>query len=175
MVEGTELSWATKAHAAGVRIIGGTGGNRQHAGTGCGDLVLGRGGRGLGGGGCTGEDEDDDECADNKLHDLGPYKVLLVKLLITNDLMSIGLSAGTRTAKAHATSVRIVGRAGRNRQHAGAGCDDLVLRGGGGGLGGGDSAGENQDDDKSADKMFHSGIPLKLYLLKKIFLDNQIR
>jgi len=80
--KGTGLPGATKAHTAGVRIIGGTGGNRQHAGAGCSDLVLGGGRRGLGGGGCTGEYEDDDECADNKLHDLGPYKILLIKLLI---------------------------------------------------------------------------------------------
>ncbi len=52
---------------------------------------------------------------------------------------------------------------------------DLVLGGGGGGLRGGNCTGEDEDNDEGADDVFHSGIPLKLYLLKKISLDNQMR
>jgi hypothetical protein len=77
------------------------------------------------------------------------------------------LLSGTQTA-----GVWIVGWAGRNRQHAGAGGSDPVLGGGGGGLGGGSCTGENQDDDEGANEMFHNGIPLKLYLQKKISLDK---
>jgi hypothetical protein len=84
--------------------------------------------------------------------------------------MAYGLARRTQSA-----SVGVVWWAARNGKHAGASCSDLVLRRSGGGLGGGSSAGEDEDDDESADDMFHSEIPLKLYLLKKISLDNQMR
>jgi hypothetical protein len=75
-------------------------------------------------------------------------------------------------AKTHAASVRIIRSAAGDREYADLSGGDLVLGGGGGGLGGGDCAGKNQDDDESADEVFHSGIPLKLYLQKKISLDK---
>ena len=39
-------------------------------------------------------------------------------------------------------------------------------------MGGSNCTGEGKDDNDSADEVFHSGIPLKLYLLKKISLDK---
>jgi hypothetical protein len=73
----------------------------------------------------------------------------------------------------HAAGVWIIGRAGRDRQHAGPGHSDLFCRGrGGGGLCGGDGTGEDEDDNERANDMFHSGIPLKLYSRKKISLDK---
>ena len=67
------------AHTAGVGIVWSAGRNRQHAGAGGGDLVLGvlgAGGGGLSGGNCTGEDEDDDEGADDGFHRIGPLDLL---------------------------------------------------------------------------------------------------
>ncbi len=58
-------------------------------------------------------------------------------------------------ASTHAAGVRIVWSAGRNRQHAGAGDDGLVLRSGAGSLGGGGCTGKDEDDDESANDMFH--------------------
>jgi hypothetical protein len=49
------------------------------------------------------------------------------------------------------------------------------LGGGGGGLGGSGYTGEDEDDDEGADDVFHSEIPQKLYLIKKISLDFQMR
>lgn len=86
---------------------------------------------------------------------------------IANYKVTVPLAAETHTA-----GVGIVGSARGDRQHAGAGRGDLVLGGGGGGLGGGSYTGEDEDDDESADDVFHSGIPLKLYLQKKISLDK---
>ena len=74
--------------------------------------------------------------------------------------------------EAHAACVWIVRRAGRDGKHAGANGGDLVLGSSGRGLGGSDCTSEGEDDDDSADEVFHSGIPLKLYLLKKISLDK---
>jgi hypothetical protein len=75
----------------------------------------------------------------------------------------------------HTAGVGIVRSAGGNGEHADTGSDDLVLGGGGRGLRGGNCTGENEGDDEGANDMFHNGIPLKLYLLKKISLDNQMR
>jgi hypothetical protein len=72
----------------------------------------------------------------------------------------------------HTTGVRIVWSAGRNRDHADAGSDNLVLGGSRGGLRGGSYTGEDEGEDEGANDMFHNGIPLKLYLLKKISLDK---
>jgi hypothetical protein len=72
----------------------------------------------------------------------------------------------------HTAGVGIIWSAGRNGKHAGARGDDLVLGGSGGGLRGGNCTGEDEGNDEGTDDMFHSGIPLKLYLLKKISLDN---
>jgi hypothetical protein len=80
------------------------------------------------------------------------------------------LPGGTQTA-----GIGIIRSAAGNRQHAGAGSDELVLGRGGGGLRGGSYTGEDEDDNDGADDVFHNGIPLKLYLLKKISLDNQMR
>ena len=71
-----------------------------------------------------------------------------------------------------AARVGIVRVTGRNGEHAGARDHDLVLAGRGGGeLGGGSSASENEDDNDSASNVLHGGIPLRLYLRKKILLD----
>jgi hypothetical protein len=72
----------------------------------------------------------------------------------------------------HAAGIRVVWSTGRNRQHAGPGSYDLVLRGSVGGLGCGDCTGEDKDDDKRANDMFHKEIPPKLYSCKKISLDK---
>ena len=72
----------------------------------------------------------------------------------------------------HAAGIRIIGRANRNGQHAGAGCGDLVLGRSGGDLCGGNCTGEDEGNDKRANDMFHSGIPLKSYSRKKICLDK---
>jgi hypothetical protein len=72
----------------------------------------------------------------------------------------------------HSAGVRIVRGTDWNREHAGAGGYDFVLRGGIGGLGCGDCTGEDEDDDKRANDMFHNEIPPKLYLCKKISLDK---
>jgi hypothetical protein len=113
-----------RAETAGVRIVRWAGRNRKHAGAGRGDLVLGGGGRNLGGRGSTGKDENDNESSDNMLHGLGPFEVLFIKLLITRDPETDreGLVSRTQTA-----GVGIVRRAGRNRKHAGADSRDLVL------------------------------------------------
>ena len=76
------------------------------------------------------------------------------------------LLGGSETA-----GIRIVGSAARDGEHAGTRDGDLVL-GGGGGVRGGNCSGEDEDGDESADDMFHSGIPLKLYSQKKISLDK---
>ena len=90
-----------------------------------------------------------------------------------NNAMKIkGLGAKKLAALRHTTGVRIVRSAGGNRNRADAGGNDLVLGGGGGGLGGGGYTGEDEGEDEGADDVFHSGIPLKLYLLKKISLDK---
>ena len=72
----------------------------------------------------------------------------------------------------HAAGIGIVGGAGGNRDHADSGRSNLVLGGGRGGLSGGSYASEDQNDDEGTNDMFHSGIPLKLYLQKKISLDK---
>jgi hypothetical protein len=63
-------------------------------------------------------------------------------------------------ATEHATGVRIIRSAGRNRQHAGTDTCDLVLRGGGRSLGCGSGTGENKNDNESANDIFHEGILL---------------
>ena len=75
-------------------------------------------------------------------------------------------------ALSHTAGIGVVGRAHRNRQHAGACGSDLILSGGGGDLGGSNCSGEDEDDDGGANDVFHNGIPLKLYLQKKISLDK---
>jgi hypothetical protein len=61
---------STEAHTARIRIIRGAGGNWENADAGSNDLVLGGSGGDLGGGSCTSEDEDGDECTDDDLHNL---------------------------------------------------------------------------------------------------------
>ena len=78
-------------------------------------------------------------------------------------------------ALSHAAGIGIVWSTGGNRQHAGACGRDLILGGSGGGLGGGSCTGEDEDDDEGTNDVFHIRIPLKLYLQKKISLDNQMR
>jgi hypothetical protein len=75
-------------------------------------------------------------------------------------------------AEAHAAGIWIVRSAGRNWYNADAGGCDLVLGGSGGGLRGGSCTGEDEDDDEGTNDVFHIGIPLKLYLQKKISLDK---
>jgi hypothetical protein len=72
----------------------------------------------------------------------------------------------------HATGIGIVRSAHGNGKHADLGDGHFVLGGGGGGLGGGNCSGEDEDGDEGTNDMFHSGIPLKLYLQKKISLDK---
>jgi hypothetical protein len=38
---------------------------------------------------------------------------------------------------------------------------------------GGDGSSEDEDEDEGSDDVFHNGIPLKLYVQKKISLDKQ--
>jgi hypothetical protein len=92
---------------------------------------------------------------------------MLNKIMKIKDLIGRKL-----TALSHTTGIRIVRSARRNWDHADAGGDDLVLGGCGRGLGRSGYTSENEGDDKGADDMFHSGIPLKLYFLKKISLDK---
>jgi hypothetical protein len=76
------------------------------------------------------------------------------------------------TALSHTAGIGIVWGAGGNRDHADSGRDNLVLGRSGRNLGGGNCTGEDEDDDEGTNDMFHSGIPLKLYLQKKISLDK---
>ena len=158
-----------QTHTAGIRIVRRTARDREHADTGRGDLVLRGGGGGLRGGGYTGEDEDGDESADNKLHGMGPFEVLFVKLLITDSLRE---TARDLAAESHSAGIRIIRSAAGDGQHADLGDSHLVFGGSGGGLGGSNCTGEDEDGDEGADDVFHSGIPPKLYLLEKISLDN---
>jgi hypothetical protein len=70
---GDELPGSSQA--ASVRIVGRTHRDREHAHFGDGDLILGGGGRGLSGGNCSGEDQDDDEGADDMFHNGIPLKL----------------------------------------------------------------------------------------------------
>jgi hypothetical protein len=72
----------------------------------------------------------------------------------------------------HTAGIGIVRSAHGNGKHADFGDGDLVLGGGGGGLGGSNGSGEDEDGDEGTNEMFHNGIPLKLYSLKKICLDK---
>jgi hypothetical protein len=63
------------SHAAAVRVVRRAHGNRQHAGARGGYLVLCGGGRGLSGGNCSGEDEDDDEGTNDMFHNGIPLKL----------------------------------------------------------------------------------------------------
>jgi len=83
-----DRSLLSLTHSAAIGIIRRAGWNRKHAGTGGGDLVLGGGGGDLGGSGCSGKDENNDESANDMLHVWAPFEVLFVKLLITNGLES---------------------------------------------------------------------------------------
>ena len=64
---------AAETHTTGVGIVGSARRNRKHADASCGDLGLSRGGGSLGGGNCTGEDEDGDESANDVLHGMSPF------------------------------------------------------------------------------------------------------
>jgi len=64
-----------KTHTASVGIIRRAGGNREAADLGHGDLVMGSGEGGLGGGNCTGEDEDGNEGANELFHSGIPLKL----------------------------------------------------------------------------------------------------
>ena len=76
------------------------------------------------------------------------------------------------SALSHATGIGIVWRAGWNWDHADAGGNNLVLGRGGGDLGCGGYTGEDEGNNEGSDDVFHNGIPLKLYLNKKISLDK---
>jgi hypothetical protein len=99
---------------------------------------------------------------------LAPFEVLLIELLITNGLASYSLLE--LASLGHAAAIRIIGRAGRNRQHAGAGRSDLMLSGGGGGLGCGSYTGEDENDDECADDEFHNGNSPKVLFAEIRFL-----
>lgn len=75
-------------------------------------------------------------------------------------------------AQTHTASIGIVWRARWNGKHTDAGSGDLVLGGGRRDLGGCNCAGEDEDGDEGANDVFHSEVPPKLYLLKKISLDK---
>jgi hypothetical protein len=75
-------------------------------------------------------------------------------------------------AEAHTARVGIIRSAAGDWEDAGACYSDLVLGRGGRGLRGSNCTGEDEDGDESTDDMFHSEIPLKLYLLRKISLDK---
>ena len=60
---------AASANATGIRIVWSAAWDGEHAGAGCRDLVLGRGGGGgLGGCNCTGKDDNGNESSDDILH-----------------------------------------------------------------------------------------------------------
>ena len=63
---------------AGAGSVWVAGGDRQNADAGNRDLVRGGGRGGLGGGSCTGEGQDDDESADDVLHDGLPLSCIYV-------------------------------------------------------------------------------------------------
>jgi hypothetical protein len=63
----------TLGYTTGIRIARIAAGDREHAGTGGGDFVLGEGGGGLGGGSCTGKDKDGDESANDGFHEMDPF------------------------------------------------------------------------------------------------------
>jgi hypothetical protein len=95
---------------------------------------------------------------------------ILYEFPVAINLRKKGLVAKRQTRSAasrHTADIRIVGWAGGNRQHAGAGGRDLVLGGGGGGLGGGNCTGENQDNDEGANEMFHGNELLYEFLVAK--------
>jgi len=68
---------AAQTHPACVRIVRGAGRNRQHAGSGSNNLAMGRSGRCLSGGSCTGDDDGNNESANEKFHDKGPFVLSL--------------------------------------------------------------------------------------------------
>ena len=76
-------------HAACVGIVWSAGGNREHAGPGGDDLILGRGSGRLRGCGCTGESEDDDESANDIFHGWNSLKMISVSLSKMNDLLAV--------------------------------------------------------------------------------------
>ena len=76
------------------------------------------------------------------------------------------------SAETHTAGVRIIWWAGWYGHNTDAICGDLVLRRSRRNLGCSSSASKGEDDNDESDDMFHSEIPLKLYLKKKIFLDN---
>ena len=69
------MGLATLSHTAGIGIVGSTHGDREAANLGDGDLVLGGSQRDLGGGSCTGEDEDGNEDANDVFHNGIPLKL----------------------------------------------------------------------------------------------------
>jgi hypothetical protein len=71
--------WLATGHTTGVRVVRSAGRNWQHAGAGDGDLVLRGGAGGLGCGGYTGENEDDNECANDMFHSVVLPKLYLCK------------------------------------------------------------------------------------------------
>jgi hypothetical protein len=72
---------AALTHATGMRIIRSTNRNRQHARTGnCGFVALGRGRGSLGCGGGASQDEDDNECANDMLHEIASLDVKYLKI-----------------------------------------------------------------------------------------------
>jgi hypothetical protein len=71
----------------------------------------------------------------------------------------MALLADLLSAETHSTGIRIIRRAGRNRENTDAGSNDLVLGGGSGGLGGGSSSGKSENDGKSADGKLHVSNP----------------
>jgi hypothetical protein len=61
----------------------------------------------------------------------------------------------SKTSVTHTASVRIVGSAGRDREHAGSGGEDPISGGSIGGLRGCGYTGKSEDDDEKADDIFH--------------------
>jgi hypothetical protein len=97
---------------------------------------------------------------------------LIAKLLISNALFEDQNVLATET---HSAGIGIIWGAGRDWQHADLGDGDLFFCRSGGALSGGGCSCDDKSDDEGADDVFHREVPRKLYLIKKISLDNQMR
>ena len=67
-LQGSRSCLATLGHSASIRIIGSAHGDGHRAGLSDNDFGLAGGGGDLGGGGCSGEYQDDDEGANDVFH-----------------------------------------------------------------------------------------------------------
>jgi hypothetical protein len=92
MIEIGGKNLSALSHSTSIGIIWRANGHRKHAGAGCDDLVLGRGGGGLGCGGYTGEDEGEDEGANDMFHSGIPLKLYSQKKISLDkpDKVTIG-------------------------------------------------------------------------------------